>query len=313
MILITGGAGFMGNNFVRYMLSKSDVKIRNLDAMKKEANPKNISDIKSKRHVFMKGDITNPNDVAKAVSGVDVIINYAAETHVDRSISNPKPFLDSNVFGVLQLLQNTRKNDAKLIQIGTDEVYGTIDIGSFDENSPLNPRNPYSASKASADILITSFVKTYGIDAIITRSCNNFGPRQNPEKLIAKTVINSLLEKKIPIYGTGKNIREWIFVKDHCFAIKFLLENGKWREIYNIGTGDERRNIDLVKMILAEMGRPEKEIEFVKERPGHDFRYSLDYSKILKLGWKPKYNFLEAIKETIYWYKTNSSWWKPLI
>jgi len=310
-ILVTGGAGFMGNNFVRHMLSSSH-DIVNLDAMKKEANPKNISGIKAANYSFIKGDITNAADVAKASSGVDVIINYAAETHVDRSISNPRPFLESNVFGVLQLLEAVRRMDIKFIQIGTDEVYGTIDVGSFSEKTPINPRNPYSASKASADILIQSFIETYGIDAVMTRSCNNFGPRQNPEKFVPMMITNVLLGKKIPIYGSGKNVREWIFVEDHCSAIEFILKKGVSGELYNIGSGNEKTNIEVAKTVLSLMGKSERAIEFVKDRPGHDFRYSINFEKLRKLGWKPRFEFDEALKETIAWYKNNAPWWKSL-
>ncbi len=316
-VLVTGGLGFIGSNFIRYLLEGySDIEVINLDAMKIGSNPNNLKDLEGdERYTFVKGDIADYELVSKLVKDVDAIVNFAAETHVDRSISNPESFLKSNVIGVFTILEAIRKEnlDAKLVHVSTDEVYGDILRGSFKEEDRLKPSSPYSATKAAADMLVLAWVRTYGINACITRCTNNYGPYQFPEKLIPKTIIRASMDLKIPIYGTGKNVRDWIYVLDHCEAIDLVMREGEKGEIYNISSGEEKTNLDVVKTILSIMGKDDSLIEFVEDRPGHDFRYSLDSSKIReKLGWKPKHSFEEGIKKTMSWYLENEWWWKPL-
>lgn len=316
-VLVTGGLGFIGSNFVRYILKNySDIEVINVDAMKYGANPNNLRDVESdERYSFVKGDIADYELMFKLVKDVDVVVNFAAETHVDRSISNPESFLQSNVVGVFTILEALRKNnlDAKLVHISTDEVYGDIIKGSFKEDDRLKPSSPYSASKAAADMFVLAYVRTYGLHAMITRCTNNYGPYQFPEKLIPKTIIRASMNLKIPIYGTGKNVRDWIYVLDHCEAVDLVMREGERGEIYNISSGEEKTNLEVVKTILNIMGKDESLIEFVEDRPGHDLRYSLDSSKIREeLGWKPKHSFEEGIRETVKWYLENEWWWKPL-
>lgn len=316
-VLVTGGLGFIGSNFIRYLLEGySDIEVINLDAMKIGSNPNNLKDLEGdERYTFVKGDIADYELVSKLVKDVDAIVNFAAETHVDRSISNPESFLKSNVIGVFTILEAIRKEnlDAKLVHVSTDEVYGDILRGSFKEEDRLKPSSPYSATKAAADMLVLAWVRTYGINACITRCTNNYGPYQFPEKLIPKTIIRASMDLKIPIYGTGKNVRDWIYVLDHCEAIDLVMREGEKGEIYNISSGEEKTNLDVVKTILSIMGKDDSLIEFVEDRPGHDFRYSLDSSKIReKLGWKPKHSFEEGIRKTMSWYLENEWWWKPL-
>lgn len=313
-ILVTGGMGFIGSNFVRYMLQKyEDLEIVNLDALKYGSNPDNLRDLKD-RYSFIKGDIADFELVSELVAKSDVIVNFAAETHVDRSISNPEAFVHSNFIGVFTILEAIRKKnkEAKFIQISTDEVYGDIMSGSFKEDDRLKPSSPYSATKAAADLLVLSYIRTYGIDARITRCTNNYGPYQFPEKLIPKTIIRAFLGLKIPLYGTGKNVRDWIFVEDHCRAIDLVLQKGD-PGIYNISSGEEKTNLEVVETILKIMGKDENLIEFVEDRPGHDFRYSLDSSKIRELGWRPRVSFEEGIRRTVEWYLQNKLWWERLI
>ena len=316
-VLVTGGLGFIGSNFIRYLLSSySDVKVINLDAMKYGSNPANLNDLEDyERYTFIKGDISDYELMAELVKDVDAIANFAAETHVDRSISNPYSFLQSNVIGVFTILEAIRKNnpDVRLVHISTDEVYGDILKGSFKEEDRLKPSSPYSASKAAADMFVLAYVRTYGINASITRCTNNYGPYQFPEKLIPKTIIRASMNLKIPIYGTGKNVRDWIYVLDHCEAIDLVMQKGEKGEIYNISSGEEKTNLEVVKTILDLMGKDDSLIEFVEDRPGHDLRYSLDSTKIREeLGWKPKHSFKEGIRETVKWYLQNEWWWKPL-
>ena len=315
-ILVTGGMGFIGSNFIRYMLSKEKgIKIINLDNLLIGSNTANLKDLENDdRYVFVKGSITDFDLVSRLVRDVDVIVNFAAMTHVDRSISNPKPFLESNTLGTFVLLEAVKGTDVKFIQISTDEVYGDIVKGSFKETDRLNPSSPYSASKAAADQFVIAYHRTYGIKAIITRCTNNFGPYQHPEKLIPKTIIRASMNLKIPLYGSGKNVRDWIYVYDHCEALNMVLKKGRPGEIYNISSGDELKNIEVVKNVLEIMGKDESLIEFVEDRPGHDLRYSLDPSKIRKeLGWKPRYSFDEALEITVKWYLKNEWWWRPMI
>ncbi|MEM5813333.1 MAG: dTDP-glucose 4,6-dehydratase [Candidatus Aenigmatarchaeota archaeon] len=313
-ILITGGAGFIGSNFVRHIIKKyPDYEVVVLDALTYAGRKENLLEVWDKI-TFIKGDIRKKEDVEKAVKGCNFVVNFAAETHVDKSILNAEDFVLTNFYGVYNLLEACRKFDVERFQqISTDEVYGSILNGSFTEESPLNPRNPYSATKASADLLCKSYFETYGLNVVITRSTNNYGPFQHPEKFIPKTIIYTLLNKRIPVYGSGENVRDWIYVEDNCEAIDIVLHKGNKGEIYNIAGGQEIRNIDVVKMILNIMNKPESLIEFVKDRPGHDLRYSLDISKIQKLGWRPKTKFEEGIRKTIEWYILNKWWWEPIL
>ena len=316
-ILVTGGLGFIGSNLIRHLLNKhDDIKIINIDKIGYGSNPANLNDLENDtRYGFIKGDISNYKFVEKIIPSVDAVINVAAETHVDRSISDPETFLQSNTIGVFNILEAIRKlnKEVKLVQVSTDEVYGDIVEGSFRENDRLFPSNPYSASKASADMFCLAYHRTYDLRVVVTRCTNNFGPYQFPEKLIPKTIIRANLNLKIPLYGSGKNIRDWIYVIDHCEALEKVLSNGKPGEIYNISAGNEYQNIEVVRRILQLMDKPEDLIEFVADRPGHDIRYSLDSSKIRKeLGWKPSHSFDEALEETVDWYLNNEEWWKPL-
>ncbi|UZE92309.1 MAG: dTDP-glucose 4,6-dehydratase [Methanosarcinales archaeon] len=312
-ILITGGAGFIGCNFVRYMLKKyPDEEIVVLDKLTYAGRIENLQDVMDKIK-FIKGDICDRKDVEK-VKECDVIFNFAAETHVDRSIIDAGIFVKTDVLGTYNLLEYARKhNIGKYIQISTDEIYGSIEKGSFKEEDMLDPSSPYSASKAGADLLVKAYYKTYGLPVLITRSSNNFGPYQYPEKLIPVLILNALHDKPLPIYGEGGNVRDWIYVLDNCEAIDVVFRKGKIGEIYNIASGNEKQNIEIVNMILKELNKPESLIEFVTDRPGHDFRYSLDTGKIKQLGWKPKVRFEEGIKRTIKWYVENRWWWEPLL
>ncbi len=313
-ILVTGGAGFIGSNFIRYLLNKyPDYKIINLDKLTYAGNLDNLKDIQNNpRHIFIKGDICDKKIVEETVKdSIDAIVNFAAETHVDRSIADAGSFIKTDVFGTYRLLEASRKYDIKFVQISTDEVYGSIENGSFKETDPLKPSSPYSASKAGADLLTHSYYTTYNLPVLITRSSNNFGPYQHPEKLIPLFITNALQDKPLPLYGDGKNVRDWIYVLDNCKAIDLVLHKGKEGESYNIGTGNEKTNLEMTHMILQELKKPKSLISSVKDRPGHDRRYSLDSTKIRKLGWKPQHEFEDAFKETIKWYKDNEWWWKP--
>ena len=314
-ILVTGGLGFIGSNFILFSLKNySKIQITNVDACLTGSNPKNLRELKnSKRYKFVKSNIKNQKIINELVSKNDLVINFAAESHVDRSISNPKPFLDSNIIGTYSILEAIRKYDKKLVQISTDEVYGSLKKNSADETFILNPSSPYSSSKASADLLVKSYNITYGCDVKISRCTNNYGPRQFPEKLIPKVIINALNDKSIPVYGNGKNIRDWLYVIDHCRAIQKIIEKGKSGEIYNIAGKNEIDNNTIIKIILKSLNKPLSLMKYVKDRPGHDFRYSLDATKIEnKLKWEPKYTFENGIKETVLWYVNNKSWWKKL-
>lgn len=310
-LLVTGGLGFIGSNFSRLFQDKYKIII--LDNLSYGSNLANVSGV---NHVFYKGDINDTELVLRILRehNVDAIINFAAESHVDRSISSPLSFVRSNTLGVISLLEAVRKYDnVRLVQIGTDEEYGEISQGSFNEDSPLNPSSPYSASKASASLFVKSYVRTYGIDAVITRSSNNYGPYQYPEKLIPKTIIRASLNLPIPIYGKGENVRDWVYVEDNCRAIDIVLNKGRKGEIYNISAKNELKNVEVVEKVLELMGRPKSLMKFVEDRPGHDFRYSISNDKILSLGWRPLVSFEEGIRKTIDWYLTHEDWWKPLI
>jgi len=316
-LLVTGGLGFIAGNLIRYMLSKqSDIKVTNIDNLSIGANPANLRDVgKDPRYSFVKGDITNLKLMSKLMKGVDVVVNSAAETHVDRSIANPRPFLESNTIGTFTVLEAVRRSNstAKLVHVSTDEIYGDILESSFKESDRLKPSNPYAATKAAADMFVLAYHRTYGLEAAITRSTNNFGPYQHPEKLIPKTIIRACLNLPVPVYGQGKQVRDWIYVLDHCEALSQVIERGKPGEIYNISSGNEMSNLQVVQSVLQLLDKSEDLIEFVEDRPGHDLRYSLDSSKIRsKLGWSPKHSFKEALEETTGWYVKNESWWKTL-
>lgn len=309
-LLVTGGAGFIGSNFILYMMDKyPEYKITNLDALTYCANLNNLKTVEDNpNYEFIKGDITDDNLINKVVANMDYIINFAAESHVDRSIKDPQIFIKSNVLGTQVLLDAAKENNIeKYIQISTDEVYGSLGkTGFFTEETPLTPNSPYSASKAGADLIVRAYYKTFDLPINITRCSNNYGRFQFPEKLIPLMINNALENKKLPIYGDGKNIRDWLHVLDHCRAIDLVLHKGKIGEVYNIGGNNEIQNIDLVKLILKTLNKDESLINFVEDRLGHDRRYAIDSSKIQKeLGWKPKYSFNEGIKETINWYLNN--------
>lgn len=315
-ILITGGAGFIGSNFIRYILKKyPDYKIVNLDKLTYAGNLNNLKGVeKNPNYSFVKGDVCNKKIVEKLVKDCDYIVHFAAETHVDRSIIDAGSFVKTDVFGTYRLLEAARKfNIKRFIFISTDEVYGSIKRGSFKENDRLSPRNPYSASKAGADLLAQSYFVTHNLPVIITRSSNNFGPYQHPEKLISLFTINALKNKPLPLYGDGKNIRDWLYVMDNCEAIDLILHKGETGEIYNIGGDNERMNIEITRMVLKFLNKPESLIKFTKDRKGHDRRYALDSNKIKKIGWKPKSNFEEKIKQTVEWYRDTRWWWEKLV
>jgi len=301
-MLITGGAGFIGCNFVHQMIKKYDHDLVIFDKLTYAANPEYMNNVRDKIE-FVKGDIGDFEAVDKIMKDCDMVVNFAAETHVDRSIENPGVFVKTDVIGTYNLLECVRKYDVeRYLQISTDEVYGSIENGSFSEKSNIDPSSPYSASKAGADVLVNAYYRTYGAPVLITRSSNNFGPYQFPEKLIPLFILNAMQDKQLPVYGDGKNIRDWIYAPDNCSGIYTALTKGKLGEVYNIGGGNEKTNL-----ILKILGKPESLITFVEDRLGHDRRYSLDSSKIMKLGWKPEFNFEDALFKTINWYKENLS------
>jgi dTDP-glucose 4,6-dehydratase len=317
--LVTGGAGFIGSNFVRYLFGKygEDAQVVNLDKLTYAGIRENLADFEGKKNYrFIRGDITNPIDVAEAYrGGVDVVVNFAAETHVDRSLMEAGSFIETDVHGVLVLLEEARKHAPKLkrfVQISTDEVYGSIDRGSFKETDPLNPRNPYSASKAGGDRMAYAYAQTYGLPIIITRASNNFGPFQYPEKLIPLFVTNAIDNLPLPLYGDGKNIRDWLFVEDHCAAIDFLIERGENSEVYNVGGGNEKENREITHKILEILNKPQSLIKPVADRQGHDRRYSLDTKKLESHGFKSSANFDEALRRTVEWYVKNEPWWRAI-
>jgi len=316
-ILVCGGAGFIGSAFIRnYLKENNDSKITNLDILTIGSNLENLKEIQqNQNYTFIKDDIKNESLIDSLVMDSDVVVNFAAESHVDRSIANPKPFIETNVLGTYSILEAIRKHDKRFIHISTDEIYGdAYEQSSFNEDSKINPSNPYAATKAAADNLVASYHRTYGIDCITTRCTNNFGPCQFPEKLIPKTIIRSIKNLKIPLYGNGQQIRSWIYVYDHVNAIKQLISNGKSGQVYNITAYNEITNKTIVEMTLDILGKSHDMIEYVDDRPGHDKRYSIDCSKIEKeIGWAPKFKFDDALKDTINWYIQNQSWWEPLV
>lgn len=314
-LLVTGGAGFIGSNFVLYMLREHpEYQIINVDALTYAGNLENLKEIEGNpNHTFVKADIADAATMDRLVAdGVDVIVNFAAESHVDRSILEPEIFVKTNVVGTQVLLDVAKKyNITKFVQVSTDEVYGSLgETGLFTEETPITPNSPYSASKAGGDLLVRAYHETFGLPVNITRCSNNYGPFQFPEKLIPLIISRSLADEALPVYGDGLNIRDWLYVEDHCSAIDLVIHEGKNGEVYNIGGNNERTNIHIVKTILEQLGKPESLIKYVEDRLGHDRRYGIDPTKIMnELGWKPKYNFETGIKETIQWYLDNKDWW----
>jgi len=321
--LVTGGAGFIGSNFVRFLFNKygEDAQIVNLDKLTYAGIRENLAEYEGKpNYRFVQGDIANPQDVAEAYkgvdgSGIDVVVNFAAETHVDRSLMEAGTFIETDVHGVLVLLEEARKHAPKLqrfIQVSTDEVYGSIDKGSFTESDALNPRNPYSASKAGGDRMAFAYGQTYGLPVIVTRASNNFGPYQYPEKLIPLFVTNAIDDLPLPLYGDGRNVRDWLYVDDHCAAIDFLIERGSNGETYNIGGGNERENREITQKILEITGKPDSLIKPVADRQGHDRRYSISSAKIENLGFRFSDDFDAALERTVRWYMQNEPWWRAI-
>ena len=314
-LLVTGGLGFIGSNFILKLLNETnEFDIINVDAELNGANQKNLDSIKNhKKYEFVKGNITNKRLMEELISKCDAVVNFAAESFVDRSINNADPFLVSNIRGAFTILDIITKQKKRMIQISTDEVFGSLSIGTADEQTQFNPSSPYAATKAAAELLINSFSVTYNPDVVITRCTNNYGPRQFPEKLIPKTIILAKQGKNIPIYGNGKNLRDWIFVEEHCDAVYEILMNGKSGQTYNISANNEINNLEIVNKILEIMGKSSDLIEFVEDRPGHDQRYSLDSSKIKnKFGWSTKINFEEGLRKTIEWYEQNFSYYESI-
>lgn len=314
--LVCGGYGFIGSTFIKNHLKKfPQDTIVNIDNLTIGSNKLNLSEIHNQNYSFIKENMQNVTEIEKLSKDVDVIINFAAETHVDRSIANPKPFIETNILGTYSLLESSRKYNKLFVHISTDEIYGDLENKtSFNEDDILKPSNPYSATKAAADLLVGAYRRTYGIDCIITRCTNNFGPNQFPEKLIPKTIIRALKNLKVPLYGDGNQIRSWIYVFDHVEAVDTLISKGRSGEIYNITAWNEISNKNIVEKILNLLNKPHNLIEFVPDRPGHDKHYSVDSSKIKnEINWIPKYDFDIALQETVNWYIQNKQWWEPLV
>jgi dTDP-glucose 4,6-dehydratase len=315
-VLVTGGCGFIGSNFVRRLFEARGerVSVVNLDKLTYAANPANLADVAGRpNYRFLQGDIVDPDVVRVAMDGCDAVVNFAAETHVDRSLLGDASFIETDVRGVFVLLEEARRQGVRrFIQISTDEVYGSIAEGSFHEESPLHPRNPYAASKVGGDRLAYSYFASYRLPVVITRASNNYGPYQYPEKLIPLFVTNAIDGQPLPLYGDGRNVRDWLYVKDHAAAIDFLLDAGEPGETYNIAGGNEAENIDITRRVLDLLGRPESLIRFVDDRPGHDRRYSLDAGKLARLGFRSSTPFEEGLEETVRWYREREDWWRPV-
>lgn len=332
-ILVTGGAGFIGSNFIKYVLEKNEYNVINLDLLTYAGNLENLKDISNPdKYTFIKGDICDKDLVQSIFEkyDIDTVVNFAAESHVDRSIENPEIFLQTNVYGTVNLLENAKKywkidkenkysteykQGVNYLQVSTDEVYGALGkTGMFTEDTNIQPNSPYSASKASADLFVRAYHNTFGLPTNITRCSNNYGPYQFPEKLIPLMINNCIENKSLPVYGDGMQIRDWLHVKDHCTAIFTVLQKGKIGEVYNIGGNNEKANIEIVKLIINALGKSEDLITYVKDRPGHDRRYAIDNSKITnKLGWSPSYTFEQGIKETVQWFIDNQEWMKNIV
>jgi dTDP-glucose 4,6-dehydratase len=315
-VLVTGGAGFIGSHYAHHALAAHpDWRVTVLDKLTYAGNPANLEDLKGNpRYVFLKGDIASKTDVERAMEGgVDILMNFAAETHVDRSIGDPEGFIRTDIYGAYTLLEAARERKVKaFVQISTDEVYGSVASGQSRETDALMPSNPYSASKAAADRLAYSYFATYRLPVFISRASNNFGPRQYPEKVIPLFVTNALSDEPLPLYGDGQNVRDWLYVTDHCAALDVMLERGTPGEVYNIGGGSERRNIEITEMILDRLRKPRTLLRHVQDRPGHDRRYALDCSRIQALGWSPRVRFEEGLERTVSWYADNRAWWQPI-
>jgi len=314
-ILVTGGAGFIGSHFIRqYLAEHHRSEVVNLDKLTYAGNLENLLDVEDDaRYSFVRGDICDPSTVEDVMEGIDVVVNFAAETHVDRSIGDPEGFLKTDIFGVHVLLESARAHDVKLfIQISTDEVYGPTMDRPFGEDDPLTPRNPYSASKAGGEMLARSYFTTYGYPVIVTRAANNIGPNQYPEKVVPLFVTNALEDKPLPLYGSGDQERDYMHVEDHCSALGLIIERGQPGETYNIGADNHMKNIDMARLVLEELGKPESLIVHVRDREGHDFRYAIDSTKLRAMGWEPKYDAETALRRTVRWYVENPEWWKPL-
>ena len=314
-LLVTGGSGFIGSNFIRHVLTAHpDDNVVNLDKLTYAGNPANLKDVeRDPRYAFVHGDICDAKLVRDVAKGVDAVINLAASTHVDRSLMEPDEFLRTDVFGVFTLLEAVKDlKIPRLLHISTDEVYGSVERGSSRESDPLRPSNPYSASKAGGDLLALAYWQTHRTPVLITRSSNNFGPSQYPEKVIPLFITNALEDKPVPLYGDGRNVRDWLYVLDNCTAIDLVLRRGTNGEVYNIGGGHEVENIVLTRQILHLTGKPETLIQPVRDRPGHDRRYSLDSKKVQQLGWAPRHKFGDALAATVAWYREHEAWWRPL-
>ena len=314
-IVVTGGAGFIGSNFVRYLLGKyDDLEVVNLDKLTYAGNLENLRDIEDDaRYSFVKGDICDAGVVRSALEGADAVVNFAAETHVDRSISGPQDFISTDVLGTHTLLEAVRELGVKrYLQISTDEVYGSTETGSFTEESDLAPSSPYSASKAGGDLQVLAYYRTYGTPVLITRSSNNYGGWQYPEKIIPLFITNAIDDLPLPVYGDGLNVRDWLHVEDNCSAIDTVLHRGEFGEVYNIGGGNEVPNLALTRRILELLGKGEDLIRYVVDRPGHDRRYSIDCAKVRALGWEPAVAFEDGLERTVAWYRDNPEWWRRL-
>jgi len=314
-LFVTGAAGFIGSNYVRQVLATTDDSITVFDALTYAGNRESLRDLDpNPRFTFVQGDITQRDQVNAAMAGHDAVVHFAAESHVDRSIASPDEFVHTNCDGTNVVCDVARTLEVeRFVHISTDEVYGSIEKGSFVETDRLEPRSPYSASKAGSDLIALAYHETYGLPVIVTRSSNNFGPYQFPEKVIPLFATNLLNEKKVPLYGDGLNIRDWCFVEDNCAGVDLVLRNGQIGEIYNIGAGNEITNHDLTNSVLAILGHDDSMIEYVEDRLGHDRRYSIDTSKVRKLGWAPQREFAEALGSTVEWYRDNREWWEPLL
>jgi dTDP-glucose 4,6-dehydratase len=314
-VLITGGAGFIGSNFVRFLLrSRPGVRVTVLDKLTYAGNLDNLRDLMGRRDFrFVRGDVCDARLLDRLLPGVDIVYNFAAETHVDRSILEAGSFVRTDVLGTYTLLQRCLKAEIpRFVQISTDEVYGSIRRGSFREEDPIRPNSPYSASKSGADLLVRAFHVTHGFPAVITRSSNNYGPYQHPEKFIPLFITNAIERRALPIYGDGSNVRDWIYVEDNCRGIELAGRRGTPGEVYNIGAGEERTNIEIARRIVELTGADESLLAFVADRPGHDWRYSLDSRKIRKLGWRPRVGFEEGLERTVRWYRTHELWWRTI-
>ena len=315
-ILVTGGAGFIGSNFARFVATRHPGwELVVLDKLTYAGRRENLASLEGRAGFeFVQGDIADPQVVAHTLPGCDYVVNFAAETHVDRSLYDAGGFIQTDVYGTFVLLEEARRSQElrAFVQISTDEVYGSVETGSSRETDALMPRNPYSASKAGADRLAYSYFATYGLPVFIGRASNNFGPNQYPEKVIPLFITNALQDLPLPLYGDGQNVRDWLFVSDHCEALDVIVERGAPGEVYNIGAGNERRNIDITGWILERLGKPRTLLRHVADRPGHDRRYALDCSKIRELGWAPRVPFDRGLEETIVWYTENRAWWQPI-